>query len=121
MKHSPAFQPRPRSKERRNLVKLRRFPFPFTAINVSTGNQACLCLNITGSPLKHFKTFPPAQTFGRIDYSSSLTRVKPTWRMSSEEMRQLFRRFSSYITMSAYEVKHNVKGQEFYIALEKGL
>ena len=35
-------------------------------------------------------------------------------------MRQLIRRFASYIAMSSYEVKHNVKGREFYIALEKG-
>ncbi|KAJ7394118.1 Protein natd1 [Desmophyllum pertusum] len=37
-----------------------------------------------------------------------------------ELMRQLIRRFSSYIAMSSYEVQHNVKGREFYIALEKG-
>jgi len=37
-----------------------------------------------------------------------------------EVMRQLLRLFSSYIAMSSYEVKHNVKGREFYIALEKG-
>jgi len=36
-------------------------------------------------------------------------------------MRQFFRRFSSYIAMSSYEVKHNVKGREFFIALDKGL
>lgn len=36
-------------------------------------------------------------------------------------MRQLLRRFSSYIAMSSYEVKHNVKGREFYITLEKGI
>ena len=36
-------------------------------------------------------------------------------------MRQLLRRFLSYIAMSSYEVKHNVKGREFYIALEKGI
>ncbi|XP_020616097.1 protein NATD1-like [Orbicella faveolata] len=35
-------------------------------------------------------------------------------------MRKLLRRFSSYVAMSSYEVKHNVKGREFYIALEKG-
>ncbi|CAH3180775.1 unnamed protein product [Porites evermanni] len=35
-------------------------------------------------------------------------------------MRQFFRRFSSYIAMSSYEVKHNVKGREFFIALDKG-
>lgn len=37
------------------------------------------------------------------------------------EMRQFFRRFSSYIAMSSYEVKHNVKGREFFVALDKGL
>lgn len=36
-------------------------------------------------------------------------------------MRKLLRRFSSYVAMSSYEVKHNVKGREFYIALEKGI
>lgn len=122
MKHSPAFQPRPRRQERRNLEKLWRFPFPFSAINVSAGNQACLCVKITGSHLKHFKTSTPAQTLGRkTAVPVSLVSSQYGGCFSKEEMRQLFRRFSSYIAMSAYEVKHNVKGQEFYIALEKGL
>lgn len=122
MKHSPAFQPRPRRQERRNLEKLWRFPFPFSAINVSAGNQACLCLKITGSHLKHFKTSAPAQTLGRkTAVPVSLVSSQYGGCLIKEEMRQLFRRFSSYIAMSAYEVKHNVKGQEFYIALEKGL
>ncbi|XP_068711877.1 protein NATD1-like [Montipora foliosa] len=35
-------------------------------------------------------------------------------------MRLFARRFSSYMAMSSYEVKHSVKEREFYIALEKG-
>lgn len=35
-------------------------------------------------------------------------------------MRLLIRPFSSFIAMSSFEVRHDVKGREFYIALEKG-
>ena len=51
------------------------------------------------------------------------SRSRAKWRTSPSEldkMRQLFRRFASYIAMSSYEVNHNVKGREFYITLEKG-
>lgn len=35
-------------------------------------------------------------------------------------MRLLIRRLSSFIDMSSFEVRHDVKAREFYIALEKG-
>ena len=100
-----------------------RFPCSLFAILTSACNQAFrLCPNKTGSHFKHFKTSSLAQNPGTVSLGSSFSRTNQHGEVLIQEvMNQLLRRFSSYIAMSSYEVKHNVKGREFYIALEKGI
>ena len=86
-------------------------------------NQAFrLCPNKTGSHFKHFKTWSLAQNPGTVSLGFQFFPAPGHGEVLIHEvMTQLFRRFLSYIAMSSYEVKHNVKGREFYIALEKGI